>query len=163
MHQNNNKLISSLDSLEELCDRHRDSGKKIIMTNGCFDILHAGHIYLLSEAKKLGDLLIVALNSDSSVKLNKGSTRPVNVEFDRAYVLSAVENVDYIIIFNEETPEKIICTILPDILVKGSDYKDKYIAGQECLEKIGKKITLIDLIEGKSTTDLINKLDNINS
>ena len=95
--------------------------------------------------------------------MNKGTTRPINIELDRAYVLSAVQNVDYIIIFDEETPEKVICTILPDILVKGSDYKDKYIAGQQCLEKIGKKITLIDLIEGKSTTNLINKLDNISS
>ena len=163
MNQKNNKLISSLDNLVELCNRHRSNGNKIIMTNGCFDILHTGHIYLLNEAKKLGDLLIVALNSDSSVKLNKGTTRPINIELDRAYVLSAVQNVDYIIIFDEETPEKVICTILPDILVKGSDYKDKYIAGQQCLEKIGKKITLIDLIEGKSTTNLINKLDNISS
>tara|TARA_B100000886_G_scaffold67513_1_gene42494 strand:+ start:173 stop:664 length:492 start_codon:yes stop_codon:yes gene_type:complete len=163
VNQKNNKLISSLDSLVELCNRHRSNGNKIIMTNGCFDILHTGHIYLLNEAKKLGDLLIVALNSDSSVKLNKGTTRPINIELDRAYVLSAVQNVDYIIIFDEETPEKVICTILPDILVKGSDYKDKYIAGQQCLEKIGKKITLIDLIEGKSTTNLINKLDNISS
>ena len=163
MNQKNNKLISSLDNLVELCNRHRSNGNKIIMTNGCFDILHTGHIYLLNEAKKLGDLLIVALNSDSSVKLNKGNARPINIELDRAYVLSAVQNVDYIIIFDEETPEKVICTILPDILVKGSDYKDKYIAGQQCLEKIGKKITLIDLIEGKSTTNLINKLDNISS
>tara|TARA_B100000941_G_scaffold286177_1_gene259312 strand:- start:145 stop:591 length:447 start_codon:yes stop_codon:yes gene_type:complete len=147
----------------ELRNSYGHNGKKIIMTNGCFDILHTGHIHLLSEARKLGDILIVALNSDSSVKLNKGNARPINTEIDRAYVLSALQNVDHIIIFNEETPEKIICTILPDILVKGSDYKDKYIAGQTCLEKVGKKIALIDLIEGKSTTGLINKLDNISS
>ncbi len=147
----------------ELRNSYGHNGKKIIMTNGCFDILHTGHIHLLSEARKLGDILIVALNSDSSVKLNKGNARPINTEIDRAYVLSALQNVDHIIIFNEETPEKIICTILPDILVKGSDYKDKYIAGQTCLEKVGKKIALIDLIEGKSTTGLINKLDDISS
>ena len=147
----------------ELRNSYGHNGKKIIMTNGCFDILHTGHIHLLSEARKLGDVLIVALNSDSSVKLNKGNARPINTEIDRAYVLSALQNVDHIIIFNEETPEKIICTILPDILVKGSDYKDKYIAGQTCLEKVGKKIALIDLIEGKSTTGLINKLDDISS
>lgn len=147
----------------ELRNSYGHNGKKIIMTNGCFDILHTGHIHLLSEARKLGDILIVALNSDSSVKLNKGNTRPINTEIDRAYVLSALQNVDHIIIFNEETPEKIICTILPDILVKGSDYKDKYIAGQTCLEKVGKKIALIDLIEGKSTTGLIDKLDDISS
>tara|TARA_Y100000768_G_scaffold337878_1_gene280288 strand:+ start:190 stop:636 length:447 start_codon:yes stop_codon:yes gene_type:complete len=147
----------------ELRNSYGHNGKKIIMTNGCFDILHTGHIHLLSEARKLGDLLIVALNSDSSVKLNKGNARPINTEIDRAYVLSALQNVDHIIIFNEETPEKIICTILPDILVKGSDYKDKYIAGQTCLEKVGKKIALIDLIEGKSTTGLIDKLDDISS
>ena len=163
MHLKNNKLISSLENLVELRNSYRDIGKKIIMTNGCFDILHTGHIYLLNEARKLGDLLIVALNSDSSVKLNKGNTRPINTEIDRAYVLSALKNVDHIILFNEETPEKIICTILPDVLVKGSDYKDQYIAGQKCLEKIGKKIALIDLIDGKSTTDLINKLDNASS
>ena len=147
----------------ELRNSYGHTGKKIIMTNGCFDILHTGHIHLLSEARKLGDLLIVALNSDSSVKLNKGDARPINTEIDRAYVLSALQNVDHIIIFNEETPEKIICTILPDILVKGSDYKDKYIAGQTCLEKVGKKIELIDMIEGKSTTGLINKLEDISS
>ncbi len=147
----------------ELRNSYGHTGKKIIMTNGCFDILHTGHIHLLSEARKLGDLLIVALNSDSSVKLNKGNARPINTEIDRAYVLSALQNVDHIIIFNEETPEKIICTILPDILVKGSDYKDKYIAGQTCLEKVGKKIELIDMIEGKSTTGLINKLEDISS
>ena len=147
----------------ELRNSYGHTGKKIIMTNGCFDILHTGHIHLLSEARKLGDLLIVALNSDSSVKLNKGDARPINTEIDRAYVLSALQNVDHIIIFNEETPEKIICTILPDILVKGSDYIDKYIAGQTCLEKVGKKIALIDMIEGKSTTGLINKLEDISS
>ena len=147
----------------ELRNSYGHNGKKSIMTNGCFDILHTGHIHLLSEARKLGDILIVALNSDSSVKLNKGNARPINTEIDRAYVLSALQNVDHIIIFNEETPEKIICTILPDILVKGSDYKDKYIAGQTCLEKVGKKIALIDLIEGKSTTGLIDKLDDISS
>ena len=147
----------------ELRNSYGHTGKKIIMTNGCFDILHTGHIHLLSEARKLGDILIVALNSDSSVKLNKGNARPINTEIDRAYVLSALQNVDHIIIFNEETPEKIICTILPDILVKGSDYKDKYIAGQTCLEKVGKKIELIDMIEGKSTTGLINKLEDISS
>ena len=163
MHQKNNKLITSLDSLLELCNSFRASGKKIIMTNGCFDIIHTGHIYLLTEAKKLGDLLVVALNSDSSVKLNKGDVRPINSDIDRAYVLSAIQNVDYIIIFNEKTPEEIISTILPDILVKGSDYKDKHIAGQKCLEKHGKKIALIDLVEGKSTTELINKIDKFNS
>ena len=163
MYPKSNKLIPSLDNLVELSNRYRNDGKKIIMTNGCFDILHVGHIHLLNEAKKLGDLLIVALNSDSSVKLNKGNARPINTEIDRAYVLSAAQNVDYIILFDEETPEKIICTILPDILVKGSDYKDKYISGQKCLEEVGKKIVLIDLIDGKSTTDLIKKLDNISS
>ena len=163
MYQNNDKLITSLNSLVRLCNDYRENGKKIVMTNGCFDILHTGHIFLLNEARRLGDLLIVALNSDSSVKLNKGNKRPINNEIDRAHVLSAVENVDHIIIFNERTPEEIICSILPDILVKGADYKDKYVAGQVCLEKIGKKIILVDLVEGKSTTDLINKLDNIKS
>ena len=108
----------------------------------------------------MGDILVVALNSDSSIKLNKGEKRPINYEMDRAFILSAVQFVDHIIIFDEETPEKIICKILPDILVKGADYKNKFIAGKKCLEENDKKIILIDLIEGKSTTDLIRKLGN---
>ena len=160
MQPKNNIIVPTLDDLVELCDTYKNNGKKIIMTNGCFDILHTGHIHILSEARKMGDLLIVALNSDSSVKLNKGDRRPINPELDRACILSAVKYVDHIIIFNEETPEKIICKILPDILVKGTDYKNKKIAGQKCLASNGKKITLVELIEGKSTTDLIMKLDN---
>ena len=160
MHQRVNNLVSTIDDLMELCRTYRDDGKKIIMTNGCFDILHTGHIHILNEAKKLGDILVVALNSDSSIKLNKGEKRPINYEMDRAFILSAVQFVDHIIIFDEETPEKIICKILPDILVKGADYKNKFIAGKKCLEENDKKIILIDLIEGKSTTDLIRKLGN---
>ena len=160
MHQRVNNLVSTIDDLVKICRSYRDDGKKIIMTNGCFDILHTGHIHMLSEAKKLGDILVVALNSDSSVKLNKGEKRPINYEMDRAFILSAVQYVDHIIIFDEETPEKIICKILPDILVKGTDYENKFIAGKKCLEENDKKIILIDLIKGKSTTDLIAKLVN---
>ena len=126
-------------------------------TNGCFDILHSGHTYILEESKKLGDVLIVALNSDISIKNIKQKSRPIIGEQDRAYILSCLTSVDHIIIFNEETPEKLICEIIPDILVKGSDYKDKKIAGEECMKKNNKKIILIDLLESKSTSSIINK------
>ena len=119
------------------------------MTNGCFDILHSGHTYILEESKKLGDILVVALNSDKSIKKIKSSNRPIVSEIDRAYVLSCLRAVDYIILFDDETPEKIISTLMPDILVKGSDYKGKKIAGEEILLKNNKKKAIIDLIDGK--------------
>jgi D-beta-D-heptose 7-phosphate kinase/D-beta-D-heptose 1-phosphate adenosyltransferase len=128
------------------------------MTNGCFDILHAGHVHILEESKKLGDILIIALNSDKSVKKIKSSNRPIIPETDRAYVLSCLSSVDHIILFDEETPELVISEILPDILVKGSDYKGKKIAGEEKLLKHKKEIKLIDLIDGKSSTAIINRI-----
>ena len=158
MHLKNKKLIPNLTELAELCQKHSYDGKNIVMTNGCFDILHSGHTYILEESKKLGDVLVVALNSDKSIKKIKTSSRPIVSEIDRAYVLSCLSAVDYIILFDDETPEKIISTLIPDILVKGSDYKGKKIAGEEILLKNNKKIALIDLIDGKSSTSIIEKI-----
>ena len=158
MHLKNKKLIPNLTDLAELCQKHSHDGEKIVMTNGCFDILHSGHTYILEESKKLGDILVVALNSDKSIKKIKSSNRPIVSEIDRAYVLSCLRAVDYIILFDDETPEKIISTLMPDILVKGSDYKGKKIAGEEILLKNNKKIALIDLIDGKSSTSIIKKI-----
>ena len=154
----NKKLVKNINELADICASFRAQKKTIIMTNGCFDIIHSGHTYLLGEAKKLGDILIVALNTDNSINKIKTSDRPIMSELDRAYVLSCLESVDYVLLFHEETPEKIICEILPDILVKGDDYKGKKIAGEECLVKNGKKVTLLSIIEGKSTTSIINKI-----
>ena len=161
MNLKNNKLIRNLKDLKALCVSYESNNKKIIMTNGCFDILHAGHTYILEESKKLGDILIVALNSDLSVKKIKSKNRPIVSELDRAYVLSCLSSVDYIILFDNESPEEIICEILPDILIKGSDYKGKKVAGEDCLTRNGKKVVLIDLIKGKSSTSIIDKVSKL--
>ena len=161
MNLKNNKLIKNLRDLKALCLSYESNNKKIVMTNGCFDILHSGHTYILEESKKLGDILIVALNSDLSVKKIKSKNRPIVSELDRAYVLSCLSSVDHIILFDNESPEEIICEILPEILIKGSDYKGKKVAGEDCLAKNGKKVVLIDLIEGKSSTSIIDKVSKL--
>lgn len=158
MHLENKKLVKNLDELLSLCSDYTAKNKTIVMTNGCFDILHCGHTHILEESKKLGDILIVAVNSDQSIKKIKSSKRPIITELDRSYILSCLSSVDHIILFNEETPEKIISKVLPDILVKGSDYKGKKIAGEDVLIKHNKKVVLIDLIDGKSSTSIINKI-----
>ena len=161
MNLKNNKLIRDLKDLKALCLSYQSGDKKIVMTNGCFDILHAGHTYILEESKKLGDILIVALNSDLSVKKIKSKDRPIVSELDRAYVLSCLSSVDHIILFDNESPEEIICEILPEILIKGSDYRGKKVAGEDCLIKNGKKVVLIDLIKGKSSTSIIDKVSKL--
>lgn len=128
--------------------------KKVVFTNGCFDILHVGHISYLQKAKELGDILIVGLNSDRSVRALKGEPRPVNKEEDRAKMLAALECVDFVVIFDDDTPHELIKALKPDILVKGADYMGKKVVGSE-FAKITK---LIDFVEGKSTTNLINKI-----
>ena len=158
MHLQNKKLVQNLDELLSLCADYAAKNKTIVMTNGCFDILHCGHTHILEESKKLGDILIVAINSDESIKKIKSSSRPIVAELDRSYVLSCLSSVDHIILFNEETPEKIISKVLPDILVKGSDYKGKKIAGEDLLIKNNKIVALIDLVDGKSSTSIINKI-----
>lgn len=128
--------------------------KKIIFSNGCFDILHKGHISYLQEAKKLGDILIVGLNSDSSIKRLKGQDRPINSEDDRAFVLAGLECVDFVVVFDEDTPEDLIALIKPDVLVKGKDYEGKSVAGAS----FAKELKLIDFVADKSTTGIINKI-----
>ncbi len=162
MQLTNDKIISNIDQLQSICQKLRLENKTIVLTNGCFDILHSGHTYLLNEAKKLGDILIVAINTDNSVKKIKSEDRPINSLQDRSYILSCLSAVDYIIAFDEETPERLICTLLPDILVKGEDYKGKHIAGEECMKRNNKKIILVELVKSKSTTDLIHKMKDKN-
>ena len=128
--------------------------KKIVFTNGCFDILHLGHVKYLQKARALGDILIVGVNSNESVSRLKGPTRPVNDEFDRAYLLASLEVVDYVVIFKEDTPYELIKKIKPDVLVKGADYKDKEVVGSD----IAKEVKLIDFVEGKSTTSIIERM-----
>ncbi|HIE34767.1 MAG TPA: D-glycero-beta-D-manno-heptose-7-phosphate kinase [Campylobacterales bacterium] len=149
------EYIKSYEKIQEVVKYLKNKGKKIVFTNGCFDILHIGHIKYLEKAKKLGDVLIVGVNSDESVKKLKGENRPINSEYDRAYILTTLEFVDYVVIFNEETPYDLIKLIEPDILVKGADYKGKKIVGSD----IAKMVKLIDFIDGKSTTEIIKKIE----
>jgi D-beta-D-heptose 7-phosphate kinase/D-beta-D-heptose 1-phosphate adenosyltransferase len=139
----------------------QEKGKKIVFTNGCFDILHRGHVTYLNQARDLGDLLIVGINSDESVKRLKGPERPVNVLEDRAYVLSALKSVDYVISFEEDTPLNLINLIMPDILVKGGDYTiDRIVGAQEVLAH-GGRVEIIPFVPGKSTSAIIDTIKTL--
>ncbi len=137
--------------------RLRKQGRKLVFTNGCFDILHAGHVDYLTFARQQGDALLIGLNSDSSVKRNKGPERPINPEKDRAKVLSALECVDYVVIFDEDEPADLIGEIIPDVLVKGEDWAH-YVSGKDIVERNGGKVVLAKLTKGRSTTDVIRKI-----
>jgi len=136
----------------------RKEGKKVVVTNGCFDILHVGHVLYLEKAKSLGDVLLVLANSDDSVRRLKGDDRPYNDEFSRINVLAALSSVDGVTIFTEDTPEQIIEKINPDILVKGEDYQIEEIAGGEFVLASGGKVLTISLIDGYSTSNIIHKI-----
>ncbi|AUC16275.1 bifunctional heptose 7-phosphate kinase/heptose 1-phosphate adenyltransferase [Tenacibaculum sp. SZ-18] len=146
--------IKNKEDLKIILKKLKEENKKIVFTNGCFDILHLGHVKYLEQAKKMGDVLIIGVNSDSSVKILKGENRPINSELDRAYLLNSLKCVDYTIVFKEETPYELIKLIQPDILVKGGDYKIENIVGND----IAKSTVVIDYIEGKSTTNIINTI-----
>jgi len=155
----NERIIESKNIKKEISELKKES-KKIVFTNGCFDIIHAGHISYLNEAKALGDILIVGLNSDESVRRLKGADRPVVNERDRAYVLANLKPVDYVVMFDEDTPYELIKKIKPDILVKGADYAGKNVAGRDIVESSGGKTVLINFIEGKSTSEIIKKIQS---
>ena len=146
--------IKSFKEIKKVSKRYRKQNKKVVFTNGCFDLLHKGHVSYLNSAKALGDILIVGLNSDDSVKRLKGEDRPINKQEDRAYLLSALECVDYVVVFDDDTPYELIQRVKPDILVKGSDYKGKEVIGSDLVNET----VLIDFIEGKSTTSTIEKI-----
>lgn len=150
--------VLSLKRIVEIKKKLKRDGKKVVFTNGCFDILHPGHIHLLKRAKRLGDVLIVGLNSDSSIKRIKGQKRPIFSEKQRALILSSIYFVDYIVIFNEDTPLKLIKAIEPDILVKGADWNKNSIVGKDLVEGLGGKVVRIPILKGFSTTSIIQKL-----
>lgn len=153
------RISSKIVSLEKYMDsRDRESPAKIVFTNGCFDILHKGHIELLAKASDLGDILIVGLNSDESVKRLKGKDRPVQDQSSRAMVLASLEFVDYVIVFREDTPAILIDTIIPDFLVKGGDYNPAEIVGYETVVQNGGKVLCIDLVKGYSSSSIIEKI-----
>ncbi|MBQ3666509.1 MAG: D-glycero-beta-D-manno-heptose 1-phosphate adenylyltransferase [Elusimicrobiaceae bacterium] len=148
-----NKILS-LRALKVRLEKDRRQGKKIVFTNGCFDILHAGHVSVLEFSRSKGDELVVGLNSDESVRRLKGPTRPVNKQADRALVLAALESVSYVCIFNEDTPYNLIKVVRPDVLVKGGDYKPSEIVGRE----FAGKVVRFALLKGRSTTGIIKKV-----
>lgn len=150
-------LILTPEEARDERDRLRREGKKLVFTNGCFDILHRGHAEYLAFARSQGDALVVGLNSDSSVRRAKGPTRPVNPEKDRAFVLGSLRAVDYVVIFGEDEPRDLISRILPDVLVKGKDWAH-YVSGRDIVEAHGGKVVLAEMVEGKSTTATIERM-----
>ena len=150
--------IKTLNEIISLCTELKARGKRVVFTNGCFDLLHAGHVKYLETAKSFGDVLIIGLNSDRSVTALKGEGRPINVQMDRAYILAALEVVDYVVIFDEDTPYKLIKAIKPQTLVKGGDYEGKEVIGQD----IADEIKLVEFLDGKSSTQTIEKIKQYN-
>jgi D-beta-D-heptose 7-phosphate kinase/D-beta-D-heptose 1-phosphate adenosyltransferase len=151
--------VVSEDELVERLAEARGRGERIVMTNGVFDILHAGHVTYLEQARKLGDRLVVAVNDDASVRrLNKGPERPLNTLENRMTVLSALQAVDWVVPFSEDTPERLYCRVLPDVLVKGGDYKPEDLAGGDCVRKNGGEVIVLQFVEGQSTTGLVDKI-----
>ncbi len=159
MHGDRDSLygIVSEDELAKLFARAKAHDEKIIMTNGCFDLLHAGHVAYLEQAKALGDRLCVAVNSDASVKQLKGESRPINGLQERMTVLAALACVDWVVAFAEETPERLYCKLLPDVIVKGGDYSSGQVAGGDCVIKAGGEVKILQFVDGQSTTAMINK------
>jgi len=150
--------VVSLKKLKELREKWKKQGKKLVFTNGCFDLLHLGHIRYLKKAKSLGDFLVVGLNSDRSVKKIKGEKRPILPEKERAEILSSLWFVDYVVLFDEETPERLLRELEPDVLVKGADWKLKEIVGAELVRSRGGMVRRIPLYKNRSTTSVIDEI-----
>lgn len=147
-----------LEELVKIRQKLKREGKKVVFTNGCFDLLHKGHIHLFREAKKWGDVLIVAVNDDASIKKFKGRWRPIFPLEERLEILEAIEEIDYLVSFSEETPQKIISLLLPDVLVKGGDWKLEEVVGRKEVESFGGRVVLIPYLKGYSTSALIKKI-----
>jgi D-beta-D-heptose 7-phosphate kinase/D-beta-D-heptose 1-phosphate adenosyltransferase len=155
------RKILRRDTLLLTASQLKSAGKKIVFTNGCFDLFHTGHLHLLEEAKKLGDVLIVAINSDQSVKRLKGAQRPIFDENERAKIIAALGFVDYVVVFEEDTPFELIEELKPDIIVKGGDYTVERVVGRDIVESHGGRVHIIPLLEGVSTSSLIEKIKNL--
>jgi D-beta-D-heptose 7-phosphate kinase/D-beta-D-heptose 1-phosphate adenosyltransferase len=153
--------IVSKENLKARLQKLRQEGKTIVFTNGCFDILHVGHVRYLREAKKLGDVLVLALNSDASVRAIKGEKRPLVPEDERADVLAALECIDFIVIFPETTPGELIEYLEPHVLVKGGDWREEAIAGADFVKGAGGRVVTIPLTEGRSTTNIVEKIRQV--
>lgn len=149
------KIVSRTFFVENAVKLHQ---QKIVFTNGCFDVLHFGHVHYLLQAKELGDVLVVGLNSDDSVRRLKGPSRPINGEKERAFVLAALTCVDYVVVFEEDTPKELIETVRPDVLVKGGDYALDQIVGADFVTRNGGSVTTLPFVEGFSSTRIIEQL-----
>lgn len=154
-------MMHDLNHIVELVEKLKLSGYSIVFTNGCFDILHRGHVAYLQSAKSMGDILIVGMNTDASVKRLKGEERPINTLEDRAYVLSALKSVDYVVPFDEDTPLTLIQSIKPDVLVKGGDYTMDTIVGAKEVHAYGGKVEIIPFVDGKSTSSIIDAIRRV--
>ncbi len=158
LHNHSLRGIQDEDSLQRQILTAQVRGEKVVMTNGCFDVLHAGHVHYLQQARQLGDRLLVAVNDDDSVRRLKGNTRPINSLSERLAVLNALECVDWLVPFSEDTPKRLICKLKPDILVKGGDYQVQDIAGHECVQDSGGQVLVLDFLPGYSSSQTIEKM-----
>ncbi len=152
--------LKSLEEIKAIAVSARTNGKKVAFTNGCFDLLHRGHVHVLRAARACADLLIVGINSDQSVKHIKGPTRPVLPESDRCELLGAMEMVDFVVLFNEPDPHNLISAIRPDVLVKGGDWNTEKIIGADMVEEAGGRVVVVPYIKGFSTTEIIERIKN---
>ena len=157
------KNLLTQEEMKEKIEELKKNGKKTVFTNGVFDILHIGHLTYLEEARNLGDVLIVGVNSDASVRVNKGDKRPINSQKNRAEMLSGLKFVDYTVIFDEKTPEKLLDLLKPDIHVKGGDYKKEDLPETKIVEKNGGEVKILSFVDSFSTTDIINKIIDVYS
>jgi len=151
-------MIVSLDELKKIRESYKKKSKKVVFTNGCFDLIHSGHVDYLIKARNLGDYLIVGLNTDDSVRRIKGEKRPILNQNERAFILSSLKPVDFVCLFDEDTPAKIIGELIPDILIKGSDWSIDKIVGRDIVEENGGKVVTIDFVNNQSTSNIINTI-----
>jgi D-beta-D-heptose 7-phosphate kinase/D-beta-D-heptose 1-phosphate adenosyltransferase len=157
-HKDSHAKIKSLDVLVPLIAAEKNSGKRIVFTNGCFDLLHAGHVKYLQKARSLGDLLILGLNSDASVRRLKGAKRPLIDQDERAHLLAALDCIDFVTVFDGDTPLELITAIKPHILVKGGDYSLDGVVGRDVVESYGGRVELVTFVDGKSTSNIIERI-----
>ena len=157
--ENSHSRIIDREKLEALSKRLKDAGKRIVSTNGCFDILHVGHVRILEQAREFGDVLVVGINSDASVRALKGEKRPINAELDRAEVLAALKSVDYVTIFGEQTPVEFLKLLQPHIHVKGADYKPEQLEETPIVEQFGGRVEILPLVPNKSTTSVVDRIN----
>ena len=152
------KKFKTLTELQKIREDLKRKKRKVVFTNGCFDLVHSGHMHLFREAKKLGDVFIVALNEDESVRRLKGKSRPIFTLEERLEILGAIEAIDYLISFSDDTPQRVIEALLPDILVKGGDWKPGEVVGKNEVERAGGKVVIIPYLEGRSSSEIIDRI-----